>query len=156
MNHEMHENDGARNTRTLRAFRVVVGLGLLAVTMTACGGNNSTSSITTPSVTRTTESFSGTVPVAGSTFHSFRVTQTGTTDVTLTAAGPPSTIAMGIALGTVDDSGCTRLTGASVDTPAGATPQLAGLTTAGTLCVQIRDVGNQTAPVTYSVSVTHP
>ena len=156
MNHEMHENDGARNARTFRAFRVVVGLGLLAVTMTACGGNNSTSSITTPSVTRTTDTFSGTVTVAGSTFHSFRVAQTGTTEATLTTASPPATVVMGLAIGTVDDAGCTRLTGASVNTAAGSTPQLAGLTSTGTLCVQIRDVGNQTAPVAYTVSVTHP
>jgi hypothetical protein len=56
----------------------------------------------------------------------------------------------------VDDAGCTRLTGGSVNTPAGSMPQVAGLTSTGTLCVQIRDVGSQTAPVAYTVSVTHP
>jgi hypothetical protein len=43
-----------------------------------------------------------------------------------------------------------------VNTPAGTSAQLAGLTTAGTLCVQVRDIGNQTAPVTYNVTVLHP
>jgi hypothetical protein len=130
-------------------------LALLALSTTTCGSSNSSSS-TTPSVPRTTETFSGTVQVGGSDFHSFKVSQTGNTDVTLTAAGPPSTIVMGVALGTVDDSGCTRIAGASVNMPAGSTPQLTGLTSPATLCVQIRDVGNQTAPVTYTVTVTHP
>jgi hypothetical protein len=122
----------------------------------ACGGGNSSSGITTPTVTRTTDTFSGTVQIKGSAFHSFRVAATGTTDVTLTSAAPPSTIVMGVAVGTVDDAGCTRLTGASAETAAGSTSQLSGLTSTGTLCVQIRDLGNQTAPVAYSVSVTHP
>jgi hypothetical protein len=156
MSHETYENEEARNTRSVHVFRVFVGVGLLAAVAAACGGDSSTPSITTPSVTRTTDTFSGTVAVAGSTFHSFRVAQTGTTEVTLTAAGPPATIMMGLALGTVDDAGCTRLTGGSVNASAGSVPQLAGLTSSGTLCVQIRDVGNQTAPVSYTVSVTHP
>jgi len=137
-------------------FVVLVGAGLLAAGTAACGGNDSTPAVTTPSVTRTTDTFSGTVQVAGSTFHSFRVAQTGTTEVTLTTASPPATVVVGLAIGTVDDAGCTRLTGASVNTAAGSTPQLAGLTSTGTLCVQIRDVGSQTAPVAYTVSVTHP
>jgi hypothetical protein len=156
MSHETHENEGARNTRTCLVFRAFVAIGLLAAVTAACGGSNPTSGVTTPSVTRTTDTFSGTVPVAGSTFHSFRVAQTGTTEVTLTTASPPATVVMGLALGIVDDAGCTRLTGASQNTAAGSTPQLAGLTSTGTLCVQIRDVGNQTVLVNYTVSVTHP
>jgi hypothetical protein len=143
--------------RKTRVFRVFVGLGLLMLGAAACGGgNNPPSGVTTPTVTRTTDTFSGTVQVGASAFHSFRVAQTGTTEVTLTAASPPATVMMGVAIGTVDDAGCTRLTGASLNTPAGSVPQLAGVTSSGTLCVQIRDIGNQTAPVNYSVSVTHP
>jgi hypothetical protein len=134
------------------AIALAVGLAAVAA---GCG-DNSSSTTTTPTVTRTTETFSGTVAVGGSAFNSFRVSATGVTEVTLTAASPPATIVMGLAIGTVDDSGCTRLTGASVDTPAGTSAQLAGLTTAGTLCVQLRDVGNQSAAVSYTVSVLHP
>ncbi len=39
---------------------------------------------------------------------------------------------------------------------AAATPQLSGVSTAGTLCVNVYDIGNQTAPVTYTVTVAHP
>jgi hypothetical protein len=127
----------------------------LALCAAGCG-DDSSSSTTTPTETRTTETFSGTVAVGGSAFNSIRVAATGTTEVTLTTAGPPAAIVMGLGLGTVDDSGCTRLTGASVNTPAGSTAQLAALTTSGTLCVQVRDVGNQTSAVSYTVSVVHP
>jgi hypothetical protein len=142
--------------RSLRRCRAlgIVGLAAAAVAAASCGDD--AAATTTPSVPRTTESFSGTVQVGGSAFHSFRVAATGITEVTLTSAAPPSTVVMGLAIGTVDDAGCTRLVGAAVNTPAGATPQLAGLTTSGSLCVQIRDVGNQAGAVTYSVSVTHP
>jgi hypothetical protein len=146
----------ATGKNTFCGFRAVVGIGLLVAFTVGCGDDNAPSGVTTPSVTRTTDTFSGTVQVAGSAFHSFRVAQTGTTEVTLTAATPPATVVMGLAIGTVDDAGCTRLTGGSVNTAAGSTPQLAGITSTGTLCVQIRDVGNQTAAVSYSVSVTHP
>jgi hypothetical protein len=165
MNHETHENEKTRPTRNTRkaglfrvfhGFMLFVGLTLLTVATTACGDDPPAPGPTTPTVTRTTETFSGSVQVAGAAFHSFRVAQTGTTEVTLTAASPPATVVMGLAIGTVDDAGCTRLTGASLNTAAGSVPQLAGLTSTGTLCVQVRDVGNQTAPVNYSVSVTHP
>jgi len=142
------------NLRALRACAAFAAASLLAVGAIACGGNSST---TTPSTPRTTETFSGTVQVGGSDFHSFRVGSTGTTDVTLTAASPPSTIVMGLSLGTPDDAGnCNRLAGATVNVAAGSTPQLGTLSSTATLCVQVRDIGNQTSPVTYTVSVAHP
>jgi hypothetical protein len=141
--------------RAFRACAALVAAGLLAAGAVACGGNSSGS--TTPSTPRTTETFSGTVPVGGSDFHSFHVGATGSTDVTLTAASPPPTIVVGLALGTPDDAGnCNRLAGATVNVAAGSTPQLGTLSSTATLCVQVRDIGNQSAPITYSVSVTHP
>jgi hypothetical protein len=128
----------------------------LALAVSACGGSNTTGTVSTPTTTRTTDTFSGTVQVGASNFHSFPVSQTGTTDVTLTAASPPANVAMGLAIGTTGDGNCTPLAGASSTVVAGSTPQVTGLTTAGTLCVQIRDVGQATAPVSYTVTVTHP
>ena len=126
------------------------------LTVAACGGNSTNGTVTAPTATRTTDTFSGTVQVGGSAFHSFPVTQTGTVDVDLTAASPPANVALGVAIGTPGDAGCTPLAGASGTVVAGPTPQLTGLTTAGTLCVQIRDVGQATGPVAYTVTVTHP
>ena len=135
------------------------GLALVAVCalgVVSCGGNSPSGTVSAPTTTRNTDTFSGTVQVGGSAFHSFPVTQTGTIDVDLTAASPPANVAMGVAIGTPGDAGCTPLAGASGTVVAGPTPQLTGVTTAGTLCVQIRDVGQATGPVTYTVTVTHP
>lgn len=149
----MNRGSGARADRGTWAVLLAVGLTLATA---ACGGDDTSSTPTTPSVPRTTETFTNTVAVGGSAFNSFRVAATGVTEATLTAAGPPATVVMGLAIGTVSDAGCTRLTGASVNAAAGTTAQLSGTTSPGTLCVQVRDIGNQTAAVTYSVSVTHP
>ena len=164
MTHETRESERSRKTRkrdpfrVFRVFRVFVcfvAAGCVILSAASCGSD--TPAATAPTVPRTTETFSGTVQVGGSVFHSFRVGATGSSDVTLTAASPPPTIVMGLALGTPDDAGnCNRIAGASVSVAAGPTAQLASLTSTATLCVQIRDVGNQTSPVAYTVSVTHP
>jgi len=133
------------------AFAVAAALGAAA-----CNKDSTSGTVSAPTTTRTTDAFSGTVPVGAAVFHSFPVSKTGTTDVTLTAASPPPTVVMGLAIGTPGDAGCTPLAGASANVVAGSTPQLTGVTTAGTLCVQIRDIGQQTAPVSYTVTVTHP
>ena len=131
----------------------------LLVGSAACNKNKTTTGTTTPTtptVTRTTDTFSGTVPIGGSAFHSFAVTVTGTIDVTLTAATPPAAIVMGISVGTPADGTCTALAGASVLATAGSSAQLSGVASPGTLCVDVYDVGNQTAAVSYTVTVTHP
>jgi hypothetical protein len=96
------------------------------------------------------------VPVSGRAYHTFTVAQTGQVDLTLTAAAPPSTIVMGVGVGTVSDSTCVVLSGASGRAPAGASAQVSGTVSPGTFCAEIHDVGNQAAPVTYTLSVAHP
>jgi len=125
-----------------------------ALAIAACNKSSTSGTVSAPSTTRTTDTFSGTVAVGGAVFHSFPVTQTGATDVTLTVANP--NVVLGVAIGTPGDAGCTPLAGASSNVVAGSTPQLTGLTTSGTLCVQIRDVGQAPGPVSYTVTVTHP
>jgi hypothetical protein len=122
----------------------------------ACSKDSSSSTTPTPA-TRTTETFNGTVPVRGSFSNAFTVSQSGETDVTLTAAAPPSDIAMGLAVGVPDASAnCVPITGPMTVTPPGSTPQLTLVTSPGKLCVLVRDVGNATAAVTYTVTVLHP
>jgi hypothetical protein len=64
---------------------------------------------------------------------------------------------MGVAVGTVGSDGttCTPLPGASTATGAGVGAQLTGIISPGTLCVRIYDIGNETNPITYTVTVTH-
>jgi hypothetical protein len=127
----------------------------LAMSVSACGSSGSTST-TAPTVARTTDTFTGTVAVGGRDFHSFTITATGTVDVTLTAATPPSTIVMGVNIGLPANSLCPAMAGASTLTAAGATVQLSGIASPGLLCVDVHDIGNQSVPVSYAVTVTHP
>jgi hypothetical protein len=123
---------------------------------TACTGSSTPTTTTTPTVARTTDTFTGTVQVRGSDFHSFPVTQAGTVDVTLTVAGPPPTIAMGLDVGAPNAAACVPFAGASANVQAGTAAQLSGVISAGTVCVQVRDIGNATGPVSYTVTVSHP
>jgi hypothetical protein len=153
-----------RNTERIRQVgqrrriaMLVIAVLVIGLAAAACGSSDSSASTTTPTaVARTTDTFTGTVPVGGHDFHSFPIAATGIVDVTLTAAAPPATIVMGLSVGTPADGKCTALAGASTTAVAGSGVQLSGMTTAGTLCVDVHDVGNQSAAVAYTVTVTHP
>jgi len=129
---------------------------LAAVGLAAFGCNNGGDSTTTPSPQTVSETFTGTVAVQGSDFHNFTVSAAGEVDITITAAGPPSTIFVSLAVGTPSGTTCTPIPTATINTQAGAVPQLSGTANPGTLCVIVSDVGNFTAPITYSVTVVHP
>jgi hypothetical protein len=135
-------------------------VGLLAALLfgaAACGSSDSTTPTTTPAVARTTDTFTGTVAVGGADFHTFSVVATGQVDVTLTAATPPAAVVMGISVGLPSsDSKCNALAGATAKATAGSSPQLSGMVSPGTLCVAVNDAGGQSAPVSYTVTVTHP
>jgi len=137
-------------------------LGLLAALTASCSDSGSGSSalagLTAPSsATAVVDSFSGTVQMGGSDARNFTVT-TGNQPalITLTAAGPPTTIFMGVGVGTpTTDGTCNLLPNAAVSAQAGMTAQLAGTIAAGTYCVAVFDLGNQTGPVDYALTVSH-
>src|SRR5207237_4054430 len=86
-------------------------LPTLALTTAACGGT-STTSPTSPSTTvaspTTTETWPDTLPVGGSKFYSFVVSQNGTVNVTLVSVSVtdvPSTAALGVAIATPSGTG---------------------------------------------------
>lgn len=127
---------------------------------TACSGGSNSGSPTppsTPPLAPTSETFTGTVAVGGSDSHAFVVNlSNGQVTADLTAAGPPTTIAMGLGIGTFSSGVCSLLQNGAVVTTAGPTAQLSGSNfTTGTYCVAVFDVGNQLVDVTYSVTVTH-
>jgi hypothetical protein len=62
---------------------------------------------------------------------------------------------MGIGVGTLVGGTCQLSSGGFTTTSAGATPQLNGTINAGQYCLMVYDVGNQSAPITYTVVVTH-
>jgi len=124
----------------------------LALMVSACGSASTSPTTTTSGLT--TENFTGTVAVAGTDSKTFTVTVTGEVDVTLTSASP--SVFMGLAVGVPGASGCVPLAGASQTVAAGTLVQVAGEVTPGTFCVLVSALENQTAPVTYSVTVVHP
>jgi hypothetical protein len=137
---------------------------LVAVSSAACN-NSDTSTLTpmpvtsttapTPTATSTTETHTGTVPVGGADAYAFNVVTAGTVSITLTAAGPPANIIMGIGVGTPSGTVCTPISGASVTSAASNVAQLTGSASAGALCAIVFDIGNQTGPITYSITVVH-
>jgi hypothetical protein len=134
-------------------------LVLAATAAAACNGGSTTGLPTTtvPAASLTTENFTGTVAVGGTDAHTFTMSQAGELDVTLTAAGPPSTIFMGLGIGTPNGATCVFLTSGTANVQAGASPQLSGSSiAAGTYCVAVYDIGNEASPVNYSVTVVHP
>jgi hypothetical protein len=123
--------------------------------LAACNNGGATP-VTAPTTTTTT-TLTGTVQAGGSDFQTFTTAAAGEIDVALTAAGPPSTITMGIALGNVsaDLTSCTPNASFAIQSPAGTTPQLAANAPAGTYCVVVADVGNAAGAIAYTVVVTH-
>ncbi len=132
----------------------------------ACGDSPTPTSPTTATTAPTTpvaappiytEEFVGVVPVSGSTFYSFSVTQYGTVNVTLRSVGGafvPSTLTLGLAIGVPSAETCA--TTASVNTASGSTAQLTGAYAAGVYCVKVSDVGNLFAPAHVTVSIAFP
>ncbi len=136
---------------TPRIAFVLVGLSVV----TACKNDTTTPASTTPTAARTTDTFTGTVAVHGADFHTFTIAAAGNVDVTLTAATPPDSVVMGLSIGMPGDR-CVPVAEGSTQTAAGSSVQLSGIASPGTMCVDVHDVGGQSAPVTYTVTVTHP
>jgi hypothetical protein len=144
--------------RRLTHVMVAASLAIVASAVAACGGSSNTSNVVAPSATVTTETFTGTVQPQGFKIHTFTVATPGQVTVTMTAAGPPATISMGLGVGNPDASGnCIFLSGGTTSAVASATtPQLSGtLTASGAYCVEIADIGNAAGPITYSIAVSH-
>jgi hypothetical protein len=106
-----------------------------------------------------TETFTGTVAVGSSDVHVFTAANGGEVDITLIAAGPPATIVMGVGFGApsiLTLGACSLYSNGVINTAAGTTAQLTGTAPAGSYCVAVFDVGNQAAPINYSLTVVHP
>jgi hypothetical protein len=134
----------------------LASIALAAVACTSGSSENTLPIFPAPTPPSTTETFTGTVQVGGGDVHTFTATA-GAISITLTDAAPPPAIVMGLGLGTpATDGSCAFFSGAAVRAQAGTTAQLSGtLQSSGSLCVDVFDIGNQTEPVAYSVTVVH-
>jgi len=138
----------------MKVFVPLVLLSTLLVAACSQGTDTSALAPTTPTAVTQTETFTGTLAAQGTNVHAFTVAQNGTLTVTLTAAGPPPTIFVGLGVGTPSGATCSLLVTANAQ--AGTAAQLTGsVTNPGTFCLAVYDVGNLTTDVTYSVTVSH-
>jgi hypothetical protein len=134
----------------------LIVVSALAAAGCSSGDDASSSLPATPSSPLVTENFSGTVQVGGSDAHPFTVTSSGfQISLDLTSVGPPSTITMGFGIGSWDGTTCSPLSGGYGNYQASTTPQLGGNINAGAYCAIVFDVGNQSAPVTYTAVILH-
>jgi hypothetical protein len=120
-----------------------------------CGGPDS--GVAPTSVVPTKETFTGTLPPLGLRSHSFSVSRAGTVEISLTAAGPPDNISIGLGVGTpATGGGCSLLD--AIAAAAAPNAQIVGTATPGALCVAVFDPspGLLTADVDYTVIVSHP
>ena len=140
-------------------------LVLTLLTTIGCSGDTPTSPTTTTTTTTTTtvaspaftEEFNGTVPVSGSAFYSFTVTQYGTVNVSLTSVSGqyvPSTVTMGLGLGRPDAETCATTT--NITTQSGVGPQITGTYDPGVYCVKVSDVGNLFSAAKFAVTIAYP
>jgi hypothetical protein len=130
---------------------------LLPVALLACGCSSGDSNLGLLGTPRTTDTITGTLPADSVNTHFFAVARGGTVDVTLTSAGPPDDVVLGLGVGSpLADNTCELAI--AVTTPAGTVPQIAGRAqAAGDLCIEVFDPGGTlTEDVTYVLKVVHP
>lgn len=150
---------------TLRVYFLLSLVLASALAGAGCNNDNPTSPTTTDTTTPTataaspsfSEDFVATVPVSGSVFYSFSVTQYGTVNAMLTdvaGAYVPSTVTLGFGLGVPSGETCALTS--SITTARSQSPQLSATYEPGVYCVMISDVGNLFSPASVAVTVAYP
>ena len=140
--------------------RKVIAVAALALTLSACGGSDS-STTTSPSVITgpTTALFEGQLDPGGSAFYSFTVSSTGATNVMLasvTTSATPGTslpVVLGLAVGTPLGTDCT-ITNA-LQASAGLTSQIVNSLTPGIYCARVYDIGNLRTTINFAIRIVH-
>jgi hypothetical protein len=150
--------------KRMRATTAAI-LGLMMFGM-ACSHSSTTSPSATSTTTTTataaaptvSESFTGTLPVAGFKFYSFNIAANGTVNVTLNSvsgAGVPATVQLGLGIGQPSGLDCATTTTVTAGITAAA-PQTTGTFGPGLFCVRVFDVGNLFAPANFNITIAHP
>ena len=134
--------------------RPVLFLLITALASAACGNDSST---TAPSAsTGSTESFSGSLGVQGSSFYSFTISTAETVTLSLvsleaSSTAPSSTSLVRLGLGVPLGTDCSVSN--SVDTAPGLTAQLTQAVNPDVYCAKISDIGNLTGPLNFTIRI---
>jgi len=139
----------------MRAF--ILRAIVLSVAVAAAGCEGEIANLpTTPDPVTVTETFTGTLTINGAQTHNVFTGATGLVTATVASLGETAPAKVGFSMGTLSSVGtCTVIVhndNAVVTTA--LTGTVANLS--GTLCVRIFDVGALTAPVDYTLTVSHP
>ncbi len=134
------------------AFAVIVAASGVACMSGDSNGSGLIPVLGTPP--QKTEVFTGNIGVGGTMFFAFAVANVGDLSVTLTAAGPPSTVVMRIGLGLGSTTTCQIQV--TKDTAAGDSSAIqVSQVPSASYCVGIGDIGNATGPVNFTITVVH-
>jgi ABC-type nitrate/sulfonate/bicarbonate transport system permease component len=138
----------------MRRLTALFAAAAVALGAAACGNNNDTTPITTPTPVTTTDSFAGTLKQNGGVTHTFLTARGGNVTATLVSLGPDSGLTVGLSLGIWNGNACSAQI--AKDNAVQTSYVLGTASGAGTLCVRLYDVGNIVDPVAYQIDVVHP
>lgn len=140
--------------RSSRFFRTALALTLVAGAA-ACDDPGPTAPVIDIPVAETvTSTYSGTLARNGAITFPFAVSAAGVATASLTAVGPDNTVAVGLTMGTWNGVQCAAVI--SNDNALEFATITGSAGSAGTLCMRIHDVGRLSAPITFTIAVTHP
>ena len=137
--------------------KVLAALAVAGLLTAACG-SDSTTTPTAPTGP-STEVFSGTLDVQGSSFYSFTTTTSGQVSITYaslvaTQPGPALNSVLALALGAPLGTDCNVTN--SINAAPGLTAQLVSTLPPATYCARVADIGSLTASVNFTVRIVHP
>jgi hypothetical protein len=132
-----------------------LALLVLAAFNAACGDDSTTTTTPSTPAGTVTETLNGIMAPKGTAVRTFTARQSGTVTVLLASAQPSVTLGLGIGVHGATGADCQF--SQTLNTPAGATPQLSVSVDPGTYCAGAYDIGTVGPPgVTVTVTVTHP
>jgi hypothetical protein len=138
-----------------------VRFALAAAVFVSAGACNSSTpvsttnqTLTSPSLAAAVDHFTGTLTKNGAITFPFTVSGSGAVSAVVDSVSPDSTIVFGMSLGTWNGSFCQAIL--TNDAQIQGQAIQGSVSTSGTLCLRVYDVGNLVQPETFVVEVGHP
>ncbi|MBZ5558430.1 MAG: hypothetical protein LAO77_14260 [Acidobacteriia bacterium] len=136
-----------------KILAVVLSATLLTLSTGACS-DPTPPAAPTPVPPTITDTFTGTLTLAGNNSHPFTVSQVGGLRVSLTGVSPSAAVGIGVGTPSTATGTCTVLANMTAVLNPGV--QMSGTATVtGTFCIAVFDVGNLVESVNYTITVLH-
>ncbi|MBI3402018.1 MAG: hypothetical protein HY048_11410 [Acidobacteria bacterium] len=138
-----------------KTLAAILSAALLTMSMgTAACSDPTPPAAPTPVTPTVTETFTGTLTLAGNNSHPFVVNQVGGLRLSLTGVSPSAAVGIGVGTPSTATGTCTLL--ANLTAVGGPGVQMSGTATiAGGYCIAVFDVGNLVESVNYTITVLH-